>query len=184
MDLVIAIDLVQRESHRHAHWLIPDVHWLERADLFALLSQMQELPFVQYAPKAIEPPAEVHEAWEFFVDVALAMRVPLFGKRGVNGFVKLTRALARATGRRKEAVARVRLLPGVAGNESSLAEESFAAGLLEYPHYTRPRVFEGHEIPEILLSGDHEKIVKWRREQAEKITKIRRPDLWQKRKPR
>ncbi|MGH6833810.1 MAG: tRNA (guanosine(37)-N1)-methyltransferase TrmD [Methyloceanibacter sp.] len=72
----------------------------------------------------------------------------------------------------------VRLLPGVAGNESSLAEESFAAGLLEYPHYTRPREWEGRAIPEVLLSGDHEKIAEWRREQAEKLTKQRRPDLW------
>jgi tRNA (guanine37-N1)-methyltransferase len=71
----------------------------------------------------------------------------------------------------------VRLLPGVAGNEVSLADESFAHGLLEYPHYTRPRDFEGRPIPEVLLSGDHEKIAKWRREQAEKITKERRPDL-------
>ena len=77
--------------------------------------------------------------------------------------------------------AAVRLLPGVAGNESSLAEESFAEGLLEYPHYTRPRDWEGHPIPEVLLSGDHEKIAKWRREQAEKLTKARRPDLWAKR---
>ena len=73
----------------------------------------------------------------------------------------------------------VRLLPGVAGNENSLAEESFAQGLLEYPHYTRPRDWEGREIPEILLSGDHAKIAEWRREQAEKLTKQRRPDLWQ-----
>ena len=72
----------------------------------------------------------------------------------------------------------VRLLPGVAGNEVSLAEESFAGSLLEYPHYTRPREWEGRAIPEVLLSGDHEKIAKWRREQAEKITKERRPDLW------
>jgi len=80
----------------------------------------------------------------------------------------------------------VRLLPGVAGNESSLAEESFAAGLLEYPHYTRPREFEGRAIPEVLLSGDHKKIAQWRREQAEKLTQDRRPDLWErhlKRKP-
>jgi tRNA (guanine37-N1)-methyltransferase len=72
----------------------------------------------------------------------------------------------------------VRLLPGVAGNEGSLAEESFASGLLEYPHYTRPREWEGHAIPDVLLSGDHEKIAQWRREQADKITKARRPDLW------
>ena len=75
----------------------------------------------------------------------------------------------------------VRLLPGVAGNESSLAEESFAARLLEYPHYTRPREWEGRAIPEVLLSGDHQKIAEWRREQAEKLTKQRRPDLWQQR---
>ena len=72
----------------------------------------------------------------------------------------------------------VRLLPGVAGNESSLAEESFAAGLLEYPHYTRPRDWEGRSIPEVLLSGDHEQIAKWRRDQAEALTKERRPDLF------
>jgi tRNA (guanine37-N1)-methyltransferase len=73
----------------------------------------------------------------------------------------------------------VRLLPGVAGNESSLAEESFASGLLEYPHYTRPREWEGRAIPEVLLSGDHKKIAEWRREEAGKITKERRPDLWE-----
>ena len=78
----------------------------------------------------------------------------------------------------------VRLLPGVAGNEVSLAEESFAAGLLEYPHYTRPRDWEGRAIPDVLLSGDHEKIAKWRREQAEAITRARRPDLWEKLKKR
>ncbi len=73
----------------------------------------------------------------------------------------------------------VRLLPGVAGNEASLAEESFANALLEYPHYTRPREWEGRAIPEVLLSGDHKAIARWRREQAEAITKQRRPDLWQ-----
>lgn len=76
--------------------------------------------------------------------------------------------------------AAVRLLPGVAGNEVSLDEESFASGLLEYPHYTKPREWEGHAIPDVLLSGDHEKIAKWRREQAEALTKARRPDLWEK----
>ena len=78
----------------------------------------------------------------------------------------------------------VRLLPGVAGNEVSLAEESFTGGLLEYPHYTRPREWEGRAIPEVLLSGDHEKIAKWRREQAEAVTKACRPDLWEKLKKR
>ena len=72
----------------------------------------------------------------------------------------------------------VRLLPGVAGNETSLAEESFATGLLEYPHYTRPREWDGLTIPELLLSGDHKKIAEWRRQQAEKLTAQRRPDLW------
>jgi tRNA (guanine37-N1)-methyltransferase len=78
----------------------------------------------------------------------------------------------------------VRLLPGVAGNEVSLAEESFAGSLLEYPHYTRPREWEGRAIPDVLLSGDHEKIAKWRREQAEKVTQDRRPDLWERLKRR
>jgi tRNA (guanine37-N1)-methyltransferase len=73
----------------------------------------------------------------------------------------------------------VRLLPGVAGNEGSLAEESFAEGLLEYPHYTRPREWEGRAIPDVLLSGDHKKIAAWRREQAESLTRERRPDLWE-----
>lgn len=71
----------------------------------------------------------------------------------------------------------VRLLPGVIGDAQSLAEESFAAGLLEYPHYTRPQVWEGREVPEILLSGHHANISAWRQEQALAITKSRRPDL-------
>jgi tRNA (guanine37-N1)-methyltransferase len=72
----------------------------------------------------------------------------------------------------------VRLIPGVLGSPSSAAEESFEAGLLEYPHYTRPREFEGLEIPAVLLSGDHKKIAAWRRQKAEEITRTRRPDLW------
>jgi tRNA (guanine37-N1)-methyltransferase len=71
----------------------------------------------------------------------------------------------------------VRLLPGVMGKTESGEDESFENGLLEYPHYTKPREWEGREIPEILLSGDHGKIAKWRREQAEKLTRERRPDL-------
>lgn len=71
----------------------------------------------------------------------------------------------------------VRLLSGVMGNPESLVSESFAAGLLEYPQYTRPQVFEGRTIPEVLLSGDHERIAAWRRAQAERITAERRPDL-------
>jgi tRNA (guanine37-N1)-methyltransferase len=72
----------------------------------------------------------------------------------------------------------VRLLPGVMGKEASAAEESFSDGLLEYPQYTRPPVFEGEPIPEVLVSGDHAKVAAWRREQAEKLTSVRRPDLW------
>lgn len=71
----------------------------------------------------------------------------------------------------------VRLIPGVMGKEASGAEESFENGLLEYPHYTRPREWEGRGLPEALLSGDHARIARWRREQAEKITRERRPDL-------
>jgi tRNA (guanine37-N1)-methyltransferase len=71
----------------------------------------------------------------------------------------------------------VRLLPGVVGDAASLAEESFAAGLLEYPHYTRPQVWEGRAVPDVLLSGHHARISEWRHEQALAITKSRRPDL-------
>lgn len=71
----------------------------------------------------------------------------------------------------------VRLIPGVLGAAESHAEESFEGGLLEYPHYTRPQVFEGREIPAVLISGDHARIEKWRREQAEALTRERRPDL-------
>ena len=73
----------------------------------------------------------------------------------------------------------VRLLPGVMGREASAAEESFADGLLEYPQYTRPPVFEGEPIPEILTSGDHKKVKAWRLAEAERLTAERRPDLWQ-----
>lgn len=72
----------------------------------------------------------------------------------------------------------IRLLPGVVGCETSLTEESFETGLLEYPLYTRPPVWQGREIPEILTSGHHAKVAEWRREQAEAVTKARRPDLW------
>jgi tRNA (guanine37-N1)-methyltransferase len=73
--------------------------------------------------------------------------------------------------------AAVRLLPGVMGKVASGTEESFEAGLLEYPQYTKPRQFEGRAIPEVLLSGDHAKIAAWRREQAVALTRARRPDL-------
>ena len=72
----------------------------------------------------------------------------------------------------------VRLIPGIVGRSESLAEESFERGLLEYPHYTRPQSWRGREVPEVLLSGHHERIKAWRISQAERITRERRPDLW------
>jgi len=72
----------------------------------------------------------------------------------------------------------VRLLPDVMGDEASRTEESFNEGLLEYPHYTRPQIWEGRAIPEVLLSGDHAKIAAWRRAEAERLTRERRSDLW------
>jgi tRNA (guanine37-N1)-methyltransferase len=75
----------------------------------------------------------------------------------------------------------VRLLPGVVGDQETLAEESFEDGLLEYPHYTRPQDWEGRAVPEVLLSGHHDKIRQWRQEQRERVTRERRPDLWERR---
>lgn len=72
----------------------------------------------------------------------------------------------------------IRLLPGVLGADATLDEESFSNGLLEYPHYTKPTQWEGFDIPDVLLSGHHGKIAEWRREQAEELTRRRRPDLW------
>jgi tRNA (guanine37-N1)-methyltransferase len=77
----------------------------------------------------------------------------------------------------------VRLLPGVMGKEASGTDESFSAGLLEYPQYTRPQVFEGVAIPEVLTSGDHAKVAAWRRAEAERLTRERRPDLWARYRP-
>lgn len=74
--------------------------------------------------------------------------------------------------------ATARLLPGVLGNDESAVDESFAEGLLEYPQYTRPRSFRGVEVPEVLLSGHHGRVLAWRREQAKRRTEARRPDLW------
>ena len=72
----------------------------------------------------------------------------------------------------------VRLLPGVVGNAQSIADDSFAQGLLEYPHYTRPQVWDGRAVPDVLVSGHHENVRAWRLAQAEDITRQRRPDLW------
>ena len=74
----------------------------------------------------------------------------------------------------------LRLLPGVLGNEKSAIDETFENGLLEYPQYTKPQIWEEKSVPEVLLSGDHAKIKDWRLSQSEAITRVRRPDLWQK----
>ena len=74
----------------------------------------------------------------------------------------------------------IRLLPGILGNENSIKDESFENGLLEYPQYTKPQIWEEKEVPNVLLSGDHAKIKHWRLSQSEAITRDRRPDLWQK----
>jgi tRNA (guanine37-N1)-methyltransferase len=74
----------------------------------------------------------------------------------------------------------LRLVPGVIGDEKSLEDESFSKGLLEYPHYTRPRVWQGREVPEVLVSGHHQEIAEWRTKEAEAITRERRIDLWNK----
>jgi tRNA (guanine37-N1)-methyltransferase len=72
----------------------------------------------------------------------------------------------------------IRLVPGVVGHAETLAEESFAEGLLEYPQYTRPQLWQGRAVPEVLVSGDHRRIADWRRAEAERLTRERRPDLW------
>jgi tRNA (guanine37-N1)-methyltransferase len=74
----------------------------------------------------------------------------------------------------------LRLLPGVIGNDRSSLDETFENGLLEYPQYTKPQIWEEKSVPEVLLSGDHSKIKDWRLSQSEAITRVRRPDLWQK----
>jgi tRNA (guanine37-N1)-methyltransferase len=77
----------------------------------------------------------------------------------------------------------VRLLPGVMGKAESGEDESFEDGLLEHPHYTKPNLWEGAEIPPVLLSGDHQAIARWKQEKREALTKHRRPDLWQAKRP-
>ncbi|MDZ7885997.1 MAG: molybdopterin-dependent oxidoreductase [Mycobacterium sp.] len=99
LDLLVAIDFVQRESHRHAHWLLPAVHWLEREDLLAFTSSMHDEPFAQFGARAVVPPPQAREEWRIFVDLALAMKRPLFGARGLNGFVRSSRRAAAVIGR-------------------------------------------------------------------------------------
>jgi formate dehydrogenase len=94
LDLLVVIDFLQRESHRHAHWILPAAHWLERDDLLALTSGLHDEPYIQYGRRAVDPPGEAREEWRFFLDLTLAMKRPFLGMRGVNEFVKATRATA------------------------------------------------------------------------------------------
>lgn len=97
LDLLVAIDIVQRESHRHAHWLLPAVHWLERDDLLAFTSNMHDEPYLHYGNKAVDPPPEARQEWRIFVDLAIAMGKPMFRAKGLNSFIKATRQAARLT---------------------------------------------------------------------------------------
>ena len=101
LELLVAVDFVQRESHRHAHWLIPGTHWLEREGLHLAFGSIMDRPYAQYARRAVAPKAGVREEWRFFVDLALKMKRPLFGIRGVNGVVRASRWLARLPGLRR-----------------------------------------------------------------------------------
>jgi len=99
LELLVVVDFVQRESHRHAHWLLPAVHWLERNDLPAFTSSMHDEPYVQYGVKAVEPPPGAREEWQIWIDLAIAMRKPLFRAKGLNGFISASRRLATLTRR-------------------------------------------------------------------------------------
>ena len=99
LDLLVAVDLVQRDSHRHADWLIPGTHFLEREGLHCLFAGMMDRPFVQYANKAVDSPGNIMPEWQFYMELALAMGRPMFGRPGANGFIKATKWLSRLTGK-------------------------------------------------------------------------------------
>jgi formate dehydrogenase len=138
LELLVSVDLVQRESHRHAHWLIPGTHWLERSDLHVILPNLQERPYVNYGRRAVDPPPGVMPEWEFFTELALAMDRNLFGKPGVNRIIRASRRLAKATRR-----------PGLAMNPEWIQRLLVAAGrrvrfreILDHEHgwiYGEPR---------------------------------------------
>lgn len=98
LELLIAIDLFQRESQRHAHWLIPGCHFLEREEFFALFSGFYETSFVQHGRAALEPLNGIRPEWEFFRDLAVAMKVPFMGIRGLNTVIRISRWVSRLTG--------------------------------------------------------------------------------------
>jgi formate dehydrogenase len=95
LELLVAVDLVQRESHCHAHWLIPCYHWLEQEELHFILAGAQDVPVAQWSRRAVEPPATIHPEWKFFADLALKLKRPMFGRRGINTVIRLTRLLAK-----------------------------------------------------------------------------------------
>jgi formate dehydrogenase len=97
LDLLVVIDLVQRESHRHAHWLLPVAHWLERDDLLSLTSGLTDELYAHFGRSAVEPPPGVREEWRIFTDLALAMKMPMFGFKGLNGLIKMSRWIAALT---------------------------------------------------------------------------------------
>jgi formate dehydrogenase len=103
LDLLVGIDFFQRESHRHAHWLIPAPHFLEREDLMAFIGVVYETPFVQLGRPVIEPLNGIKHEWEFFLDLALAMKAPFMGIRGLNTITKLSRRVAAITGNARHA---------------------------------------------------------------------------------
>jgi formate dehydrogenase len=103
LNLLICIDFFQRESHRHAHWLIPGSHFLERDELYALLGVIYERTFAQLGPAAIDPRDGIKQEWEFFRDLAVEMNVPFMGVRGLNSVIRASRWLARLTGNPRHA---------------------------------------------------------------------------------
>ncbi len=130
LELLVSVDLMQRTSHRHAHWLIPGTHWLERQGLHVMLGGLTDQPYAQYANRAVPPPPGVKPEWEFFADLALALDRPLFGRKAVNVVLKASRALARWTGK-----------PGLAMNPSWIERAMVASGkrikyrdILAHPH--------------------------------------------------
>jgi formate dehydrogenase len=98
LDLLVALDFNQRESHRHAHWLIPGTHFLERDEFYALFSGWFDVPYMQLGQKVVDPLPGTRTEWDFFVDVTLAMRRPFLGIPGMNTIIKLSRRVAERTG--------------------------------------------------------------------------------------
>ena len=142
------------------------IHLTPRGQVFkqslAIVMAASELPFVFLCGRYEGIDQRVLEAWDA-EDVSLGDFVLTGGELAAMTILDSV----------------LRLIPGVIGDEASLEDESFSHGLLEYPHYTRPREWAGREVPDVLVSGHHKKIAEWRVAQAEKITQDRRSDLWE-----